>query len=378
MRKDRLLKEDRLWKEDRLLKDVVPLWLFACLIALALVATPVPAWMIDRFYARDFYPILQGIVTTMSNAIPLAVLDLLLLALALLLVRWVVRGVRLARVRGARVAVWDAFRRVVRTASVVAILFFVMWGLNYRRTSLEASLNLTAPPPSADDLQAAVLEANDLAGRLQPSLASSEPLSYDDVVRRLPVPFAAALRQLNRPPLSVPGRPKYSLVLTPYFTAAGIDGMIDPLALESVVHPDLLPVERPFVLAHEWAHLAGAADEAEASAIGWLACLKGDSPLAYSATLYLIGEAGSALPRDRWRAVAGRLDPAVRRDLDAIARRVQREQPVVQRTAARVYDTYLKANRVGDGVASYSRALRLILSPTLRGALAQARVPHLP
>jgi hypothetical protein len=365
-------------KKIQVMKQDVPFWLGSCLIALVLAAAPLPAWMIERFYARDAYPLLQGIVTTMSNAIPLAVLDLLLLALALLLARWVVRGVRLARAHGARVAVWDVFRRVVRTVSIVAILFLVMWGLNYRRTSLEASLNLTAPPPSADDLQSAVLEANDLAGRLQPSLGSSEPLSYDDLLRRLPVPLTAALRQLNRPPLSVPGRPKYSLVLTPYFTAAGIDGMIDPLALESVVHPDLLPVERPFVLAHEWSHLAGAADEAEASAIGWLACMKGDPPLAYSASLYLIGEAGSSLPRDRWRAVAGRLDPAVRRDLDAIARRVQREQPVVQRTAARVYDTYLKANRVGDGVASYSRALTLILSPTLRGAIAQARVPHLP
>src|SRR5579864_4948803 len=365
-------------KNDPVLTETVPLWWGTCLIALVLAAAPVPAWTIDRFYARDAYPILQGVVTTMSNAIPLAVLDLLLLALALVLVRWAVRGVRLTRTRGARLALWDVFRRLVRTASIVTLLFLLMWGLNYRRTSLEASLHLAAPRPSADDLQSAVLEANDLAGRLQSSLVTTGALSFDDVVRRLPVPFRAALRQLDRPPLSVPGRPKYSLVLTSYFTAAGIDGMIDPLALESVVHPDLLPVERPFVLAHEWAHLAGAADEAEASAIGWLACMKGDPPLAYSASLYLIGEAGSSLPRDRWRAVALRLDPAVRRDLDAIARRVQREQPVVQRTAARVYDTYLKANRVGDGVASYSRALTLILSPTLRGAFAQARVPHQP
>jgi hypothetical protein len=364
--------------EVRVSKNAVPFWFGACLIALVLVAVPVPASMVDRFYARDFYPALQSVVTTMSNAIPLAVLDLLLLAFALLLVGWAVRGVRVARAHGARTAAWDIFRRVIRTASIVTILFLLMWGLNYRRTSLEVSLDLTAPPPSADDLQAAVLEANDLASRLRPSFASSEAPGYDDVVRRLPVPFNAALRQLNRPPLRVPGRPKYSLVLTPYFTAAGIDGMIDPLALESVVHPDLLPVERPFVLAHEWGHLAGAADEAEASAIGWLACMKGDPPLAYSASLYLIGEAGSSLPRDRWRAVAGHLDPAVRRDLDAIARRVEREQPVIQHTAARVYDTYLRANRVGDGVASYSRALTLILSPALRGALAQARAPHRP
>jgi hypothetical protein len=364
-------------KNVRVLKEAVHFWFGAWLIAVGLAAVPVPAWMIDRYYSRDAYPILQGVVTTMSNAIPIAVLDLLLLALILLLVWWAVRWVRVARAYGAMSAVWDVFRRVVRTASIVAILFFLMWGLNYRRTSLEVSLHLTAPAPSADDLQSVILEANDLAGRLRPSLVLGGS-GYEDVVRRLPAPFGLALRQLNRPRLRVPGRPKYSIVLTPYFTAAGIDGMVDPLALESVVHPDLLPVERPFVLAHEWGHLAGAADEAEASAIGWLACMKGDPLLAYSGSLYLIGEAAGSLPRDRWRAIVGRLDPAVRGDLDAIARRVERRQPTVQRTAARVYDTYLKANRVGDGVASYSRALTLILSPTLRGALAQAWVSHGP
>jgi hypothetical protein len=362
----------------RILTKGVPFWIVTLITAVALAAVPVPAWMIDRFYSRDTYPRIQGVVTTVSNAIPLAVLDLLLLALVLLLVRWAVRLVQVARAHGIVRALWDVFRRLVRTGSIVAILFLFMWGLNYRRTPLEVSLKLPARLPSADDLQSAILEANDVAGRLRPSLVLGDARGYQDVVRRLPGPFNAALRQLNRPPLTVPGRPKYSLVLTPYFTAAGIDGMIDPLALESVVHPDLLPVERPFVLAHEWAHLAGAADEAEASAIGWLACMKGDPTLMYSASLYLIGEAASALPRDRWRAVAGRLDPAVRSDLDAIARRVQREQPAVQRTAARVYDTYLKANRVGDGVASYSRALTLILSPTLRAALAEVRKPNRP
>ena len=44
--------------------------------------------------------------------------------------------------------------------------------------------------------------------------------------------------------------------------------MLNPFGLETIVLPDLLPYERPFVVAHEWAHLAGHADEAEASAIG--------------------------------------------------------------------------------------------------------------
>jgi hypothetical protein len=53
-----------------------------------------------------------------------------------------------------------------------------------------------------------------------------------------------------------------------------------------------------------------------------------------------------------------------------------RQQPEVQRAASRVYDEYLKANRVEDGAASYGRALTLILSPDLRRALNDYRPPR--
>jgi hypothetical protein len=63
----------------------------------------------------------------------------------------------------------------------------------------------------------------------------------------------------------------------------------------------------------------------------------------------------------------------VREDLEAIGRRMRAERPRVRRAASRVYDEYLKANRVQDGTASYSRALTLILAPPLRDALPAVR-----
>ncbi len=351
----------------------VPFWLGALLIAVVVIVAPVPPWMIDRFYAGEYYPTMQSIITSMSNAVPLALMDLYMLALVVLLLIWIVRFFGTLRQHGVIDAVWDIIRRVIRTASIIAILFMLMWGLNYRRTALEDRLGLSGPGPSADDLQAVISDANMLAVRMRPARAANGEPEMRDIVRKLPKPFNVALQRLGFPPLDVPGDPKYSLVLTPYFTAAGIDGMVNPLALESIVHPDLLPFERPFIVAHEWAHLAGAADEAEASAIGWLACMQGEPIYAYSASLYLIQEAGSVLPPARWQQSLAKLDPAVRGDLDLIAQRAARRNPRVQKTAFRVYDTYLKANRVDDGVASYDRALTLILSPKFRDAFVQIR-----
>ena len=52
------------------------------------------------------------------------------------------------------------------------------------------------------------------------------------------------------------GRPK-TTVLDLYFRRAGVAGMTNPWFLETLIASDLLPFERPFVIAHEWSHLAG-------------------------------------------------------------------------------------------------------------------------
>src|SRR5690349_17946877 len=122
------------------MRNDVPFWIGALVTAAVLAVAPVPTWMIEQFYSRDFYSFEQGLVTSMSNAVPLAVLDLLLLVLLVIIVRWLVRFVNVWREHGPVDAVWEIFRRVVRTASIVAIFFLLMWGLNYRRIPLENAL----------------------------------------------------------------------------------------------------------------------------------------------------------------------------------------------------------------------------------------------
>jgi hypothetical protein len=71
-----------------------------------------------------------------------------------------------------------------------------------------------------------------------------------------------------------------------------------------------------------------------------------------------------------------RLDAGVASDLRAIASRMKQfEDPTLSRTANRVYDEYLKVNRVADGAASNRRALMLILSPPMRDALSTYGAP---
>lgn len=354
----------------KLKSDQVIGWVVLPVLALLLMFAPMPDWAIDSVYTQNVYPPLQRIVTSGTNFLPFAVLDVLLVATGLMVLFGVLRLLRRASASGMVDALWDGSRRLLRGAALIIILFLVGWGYNYRRQPLELSFpGGKAAAPTIEALQAAVLEANVLAGKLRRAIGADMEQEYDQVAGALDVPMTTALQQLHQPALGQPGRPKHSILLTPFFTWAGVTGMVNPIGLESIVHPDLLPFERPFVLAHEWAHLAGQADEAQASAVGWLACMRGSPQLAYSASLYLIMEAASALPGDTRQAVMKQLDAGVRADIDAILLRLQRGKPVVQRTASRVYDEYLRANRVADGTASYGRALSLILSAPIRDAM---------
>ena len=67
------------------------------------------------------------------------------------------------------------------------------------------------------------------------------------------------------------------------------------------------------------------------------------------------------LPPDaRDRVWAGLYD-GPRADLRAIAARMREAVPVVRRNANRVYDRYLRANRVDAGIASYGLVVDLLL-----------------
>jgi hypothetical protein len=178
---------------------------------------------------------------------------------------------------------------------------------------------------------------------------------------RLRAAFADVQRFLADAPLAEPGRVKHTMV-GPYFRWTGVDGMIDPLALEVLANPDLLPFERPFVAAHEWAHLAGYANESEASFVGWLTCVRASVPAQYSGWLSVFWQvSGEIGARDRSRLYAA-LGPGPRRDVESVADRLRRGQLPALRTASwAVYDQYLKANRVEEGVRSYGLVVTLIL-----------------
>ena len=77
--------------------------------------------------------------------------------------------------------------------------------------------------------------------------------------------------------------------------------------------------------------------------------------------MFLYWEVNSEVGPDERRQLEAALDEGPRRDIAAVAERVRRGQvPLVRNAGWRVYDQYLKANRVEEGVRNYGVVLTLL------------------
>lgn len=334
----------------------------AVVVVTAAAAAFVPAdpVLVERVFSRGVYPVVQPVVTSLSSLVPFALLDAWLLLAVALLGRacW-----RIARAGGSRLAaVGGAAWRGLVLAAAVYLVFLASWGLHYRRQPLTARVQFSAArvtPEAADALAVRAIAAlNAHHAGAHAEIAASPSMTA--LRAQLAPAFTSAQRALGHTAIATPGRPKTSL-LTPYFRWASIDGLINPLGLEVIVSPDVLDVERPFVVAHEWGHLAGWAHESEAGYMAWVTCLGASRAAQYSGWLSIYWHLRRVLPRERLQALERTLAPGPRNDLRGIAARLARGLPAIQRASWQTYDQYLKANRVPSGVANYDEVLQLVL-----------------
>jgi Protein of unknown function (DUF3810) len=324
--------------------------------AVALALFPPSTTWVEHIYSNQFYPATQFWSIPLTDIVPFPVGDGLFIVLVVGLLVWWSLSLRAS-----------GFRRRLATALVLAfdtltlgaclyLLFLGLWGLNYSREPLTAKVDYNAQQITRAAEHALLLQTIQQLNA-ESVTVHSQPLPGEDVVvNHL---FAASVNTLSllgtRAPL-LPALPKTSL-FDVYFEATGVTGFTDPFTHEVTLTASLLPIERPFVLAHEWSHVAGYADESEANFIGFLTCERSDLPLArYSGWLALY----SYLPKPPESPAP--LAPQVASDLAAIQARIRRtKNEAASRVETQAYDRYLKANRVEAGIGSYGLFVRLIL-----------------
>lgn len=315
---------------------------------------------VERWFADGFYLSLQPALTSASNRAATPLFDMAMVSLtAVTLAVWAFWIWRARKTRSVR----PIFRGLAATLAVAALVylwFLAAWGLNYARAPLESVLPYDAARVTPLAVRALAEHAVSEANRTHAAAHAAGFPGVADTPPALAAALHAVERDMGRPRPTLLATPKRSL-LSPFFRASGVSGMVAPFFLETLVNPDLTGPERPFVLAHEWAHLSGFAPESDASYVGLLAVLRADPASQYSGWLELVSEAANQLQPITQRLVLDRLAAGPRADQDAIRQRLQMLVRPVERAAWTTYDRMLKSQGVEDGVRSYSRVVQLLI-----------------
>ena len=337
----------------------------------------------ESVYGRWIYPKIVFLLSRLNALAPFSLAEAILVLCIIFALIWTVRAI--LKTRRAQHISW--FRRLLRAASTIwivcgmaAVTFLFLWGFNYARPSIAERLNLFVTDIEAKEVL--------LAGRLSAEMASSLHAELDippDRPTTLPIDFATLndvidrrLRAIALPENSIqyPTSPVKKLFSSRALCNLGISGIFIPFTGEPSMNALVPDVTVPLVVAHEKAHQRGITNEGEANLAAFLACAgaKEYPYLRYSAYLLsaarLIGAASVYLPEEA-RTLSRLFQAGPRKDLDGIREFWDRYEGPLTKMAERANDTYLRSQRVPDGVESYGQVTRLLVALHRQGKVIQ-------
>lgn len=241
-------------------------------------------------------------------------------------------------------------------AGALYLVFLVVWGFNYLRPPLEKRLDLKVSQVYPLDVYQTAQWLVEKTNRHQSHIEIDD---WPSVYRELD-------RSLDQVVVDLGGIPISSALRIKHFQAnrcmnwLGIDGVCMPFFSEAHINASLLPWEKPYVTAHEKAHLKGYTSENEASFLGYLACIRSRHPMArYSGYLNLLHTFLYALPGPIRKELYEKLHPGPQLHLQQIEARVLANISGVSRTHAQMNHYFLQFNMVRGGIASYSMVIQL-------------------
>ena len=244
-----------------------------------------------------------------------------------------------------------------------------LWGTQYYAESFAEKAGMTAPPVSAQQLEAVTR----YFGRQVAACADAVPR---DEAGRFAVPRSEIMAQESTAGLydglterwaflTGPDRRAKPAFYSKLMSAWGFTGYLCPLTGESTLNVDCPEVFLPVTIAHEYAHQRGVAAEQEANFVGIMASIASGRPAyVYSGWLYGYLHLSNALYRADPAAAAAcmaELPAAARADFDLNNAYWASWEGPVREVGEAVYDSFLQSYGQELGMQSYGACVDLLV-----------------
>ena len=333
-------------------------WLILPVTAIVVFGLTQLAWRFPKvteiLYSRGIYPVLAAVFSRFSNIFPFSLDDifyaLLVISLVILILLVVLRRIKLA----------VAGKVLLNVFASVYILFYFLWGFNYFRSDIYSRLGLKHRNPDSAEFVTQLRKLVDNTNKSWCTFDNWNPEKVDARIEASYKNLAPALH-LKYPMGKRKAKP---ITVSSFFAQAGISGYYGPFFNEVHVNERILPIEYPFVLAHEKAHQFGVTNEAEANFYAWLVCTNSKSKqLQYSANLHVLQYfLYQGYQLEEYDAIIAKLDKRVKKDLQKIREHwMAMRNEKIDEAASKINDFYLKTNKIKEGVKEYSGVVKFVM-----------------
>jgi len=333
-------------------------WLILPVLALLVFGLTQLAYLfpaaIEYIYSRGIYILIAATVSRISALVPFSLDDAFYVLLVLVFLSLIFLAVF------KKITFAKAGKTALNIIAAVYIFFYGLWGFNYFRQEIHTRLGIENGKPEAERFEAELRKLVENTNKSWVSFdkwdknktATQIETSYKNLASALKIKYPAGKRRAK------------NITAGHFFAQAGISGYYGPFFNEVHVNSNILPVEYPFILAHEKAHQFGITNEAEANFYAWLVCSKSKSKqLQYSANLHVLQYfLFQGYKLDVYPEIIAKLDKRVKNDLQTIREHwMSMRNEKIDEAASKVNDFYLKTNKIKKGIEEYSGVVKLVI-----------------
>jgi hypothetical protein len=308
---------------------------------------------VESVYSERIYPIIAATFSFISHFIPFSLWDifwlLAILAMIAALILVILRKIGFG---------WYVLR-IIQFAALLYSFFYISWGFNYFRPKIEDRLNWVKQPANEILFRSVLDTLIDQTNKNYISFTSTDFTEFNTLIEESYHRNAARLDILYP---NGARRPK-KMIFSSFFAKVGVSGYFGPFFSEIHLNSYNLPMDYPFVLAHEKAHQFGFTSEAEANLVAFVICTKSeDQHVRYSGyqslLLYFLKDASRMMD---YKDFISKIDTVVIKDFHMRQKYYQGlENKQLSKVQTKANDIYLKANRIEKGVKNYNQVVSLV------------------
>ena len=309
-------------------------------------------------YARTVYPSLSAALSAFSSLFPFPLMEVFVVGLILWLICYPIWK------RRQRICWRKILFREIEMLAWVYVWFYLGWGLNYYRYNIYTRLQT---PPIAYEEQHFLDFLKEYTQCLNASYQPQTEVDADTLRHHIGS-FYANLPEVYGLTKPQSWQHPKKFIFTPLYSKVGVLGSMGPFFSEAQLNADLPEVQYPFTYAHEFSHLLGVSNEAEANYWGYRACTESALPAlqycGYFGLLpYVISNASYLLPKEDFQAWIKTIRSEI---IDQYNEKNsywrERYSPFIGNIQDFTYNLFLKGNKIPSGKKNYAEVISLLLS----------------